>query len=204
MNEAKWRQFCEYWNANFRAFGANDGASQWLEFITHDLTDLGTVRIALAPMAQRFAQQVEAGKYATLPTLAAVKKRYFELIKQRKEERQKAAYGDTVCGLCRSAGLVYVLAPRKSDVERREHWPEDFRTFDWQYFAGFETARCPDCIGRDKFPHEASARIRRNSMPLLVDRSHDDYPAWVIGDVIGGDQAMSEIMRRNQSKNVGR
>ena len=201
MDEGKWRQFCEWWNANFRAFGPNDGASQWVEFIGHDLTDLAAVRVALAPMAQRFAQQVEAGKYATLPTLAAVKKRYFELIKQRKEERQRAAYGDTVCKLCQSAGMVYVLAPRKSDVESREFWPEDFREFDWQQFAGFETAKCPDCLGRDKYPRETADRINRNSMPLRVTRAHDDFPRWLPDAVnsLGGDQAMSEVMRKRKT-----
>lgn len=197
MDEGKWRQFCEWWNANFRAFGPNDGASQWVEFIGHDLTDLAAVRVALAPMAQRFARQLENGKFAPLPTLAAVKKRYFELIKQRKEERQKAAYGDTVCGLCRGAHLLFVLAPRQSDREAREDWPEDFRVFPWAEMTGFETVKCPDCVGKNH-PHELAERIRRNSMPIIVGRDHDDFPRWLPDAVnsLGGDQAMSEIMRQ--------
>lgn len=195
--QAKWRTFCEYWNANFRAFGTNDGASQWFEFVGDDRTDLGVIKVALAPMAQRFARQLEDGKFAPLPTLAAVKNRYFELVKQRKQERERAAYGNTVCGLCRGAGLLFVLAPRQADREIREEWPEDFRLYPWAEMTGFETVKCPDCRGKNH-PHELAERIRRNSMPVIVGRDHDDFPRWLPDAVnsLGGDQAMSEIMRQ--------
>jgi len=199
-NEAKWREFTEYWNANFRKFGSEDGASQWFAFVADDRTDIGVVRTALGASAQRFARQIEDGKFAPLPTLATVKARYFDLIKQRKQERERAAYGDTVCGLGRGAGLLFVLAPRQADREAREDWPEDFRLYPWAEMTGFETVKCPDCRGKNH-PHELAERIRRNSMPVIVGRDHDDFPRWLPDAVnsLGGDQAMSEVMRKRKT-----
>ena len=161
---ADWKKFTELWAANFRPFRADDGLPEWSLFVSSERTDLDVIRAALEEPARRFADSVERGENPRMPTLAMLKKFYFNELDRRKQQRNLHCYGKTVCGVCRGFGRVYVAAPRKHDVAERNLWPDDCRRLPFNEFNGIEIC---DCVCRRNYPPELRFRIEQRSFPLV-------------------------------------
>ncbi|MGE4564212.1 MAG: hypothetical protein AB7F32_05030 [Victivallaceae bacterium] len=194
----RWDDFRAVWNAYFKPLNKEeDGEAEWFKFICHRETDLGAVRKAVTRLAAKHASHNENPRYAGKPKLGALKFVYWAIIKEDKAKEKSVAHGGgTVCGTCFGAGLVYVLAPRRSDWEKRVFWPEDFRIFSMDDCTGFETARCPDC-SENYWSDERRRRVAEHSLPITVPRGFRDFPTEWDMPAASGAQVMAWHLQRN-------
>ncbi len=196
-----WKTFAEFYTANFGRLTESDGLPEWARFIKEEVADVGVLRQALQPVADRFAAALDnMDSNVRKPTLAQVRKAYYSELARRRQERDRHVYnGRIVCGVCRGAGLLYVLAPLADDPDGSRA-PEDFRKADWENFRGVEVAKCPQCSGV-KYSPLLRRRIENNGLPIVIPRNHPDFPPdldprheWT---GMPGDNAMLVLMRNN-------
>lgn len=191
--------FLQLWSAMFNfSLGKSNGVGVWVAFINDDVTDYDTFCKAVEMYGREYAKARERGYSASAPTFAQVKARYFYLKKQDKIERNKRQYGDgaSLCGICFGSLRVFVLAPLRSDRERKK-WPADYRHIAPDEYTGVEVAPCPVCRA-DQYPDfETRKRVEAHCLPEEVGVQHPGrIPGFLPGSVIGGDMLLREYVSR--------
>ncbi len=198
---AEWKEFCEFYTANFGRLTESDGLTEWAAFAKKEVREMEILREAMQPLVDRFAAALDNMEPTPRrPTLGQVRKAYYAQCARRKAERELHRYGaGTVCGVCGGKGLLFVLAPLAGDEERRR-WPEDFRSVPWRSYRGVELAKCPCCSGQ--ISPELRHRIESHGLPLYIRPDHPDWPGTLDPQrrlcAIEGDKAMIERMRMYQ------
>lgn len=193
----KWKEFYDFFAANFKKLNENDGISEWARFVNEKVSDMAIIRRALSPLADRYAAGLSNLEPVKAPTLKMVQNAYWSEIRRMKQERDQSRYGaNTMCGICRGVGWLFCLSPVNGDVDR-VNWPVNYRETNWTAFTGLEMAKCPECGGR--YHPMIRQRILDNSLPLVIGRDHRDFPAWVDRRLssMAGDAAIIETMKYN-------
>ena len=193
---ADWKQFYDYWSANFRQLNVGDGLSEWQKFVTDQRTDLALLREALEPFAERYAHAVENMENPKMPTLMLVRSLYFRRVRERQQNVMRSRYGETTCGICGGTGWLLVLSPSPDDLEKRHSWPEDYRVCRLELLGAVEMTPCTQCRRISGYTPELKRRIERNGVPLLVHRGHPSYPCNAEPDEMPGSDVLQWRLRK--------
>lgn len=199
---AEWREFAEFYTANFGRLTEADGLTEWAQFAKNEVRDMGALRDALKTHIARFTEALDRMEPPPRkPTLGQVRNAYYAELSRRKAARDRQIYGaGTTCGICRGYKWLVCLAPIAGNDEERQRWPADFRTTPWAQFRGIEMVRCPQCAA--SYPPELRSRIEWHALPMVIRPDHPDWPASLDPErklqSIEGDQAILARIRENQ------
>lgn len=180
---ADWARFCDFWAANFSPLRENDGLAVWREFVADPRTDERTLELALRPLAEAYSRAIEALQPARRPTLASVRKAYFDLIAARRRDRQT-----TNCGTCGGTRTLWMPCSKGPE------WPPNYKFLSVEDFAGCELVPCPDC-GEHNWGLERAHLVRSRGLPQYLAPDDPRIPDALAGcGRVAGDAVIRAVV----------
>lgn len=195
----KFEDFNEFWAGCFgwKLTKAN-GLDEWRRFVENEYSNDRALIETVEEFAKPYAEAIDEMRPTRdlVPTLAAVRARYFATIKARKIRWDMEKGGGNPgagCSMCGGGGYLVGLAPATNDRQELRA-PEHVMDIELEYaYPGVQMYPCPICHAGmyDKNP-ERAARVRKNCLPMNVPIGH---PANPHDHAVCGKELLMEAMK---------
>jgi len=170
-----------------KRLGPDDGGQFWLEFVEKaDWEVLEKVLEKIAEVKER-ARRANGQTYISAPGSSEVKADYFDMLRDRKIEEQKARGVDGACGYCMGTGWLYCC------FDEHNNAIDITQPFMAPYYAGLHIAACVCDQGYRLDPNAHYNRRLNNAkcgIPETLQQSHELYP-------MSGQQAFYHYFHKN-------